>query len=354
MELTEQAINQRATNYFGKAYQNFTDATANAGEIQKHYLLAGYKVRLRFAGPALIPHLTPAFQHLETTPFQNPQFTVCLWDNDTTQTTMIPSDWEPEDIRERGEIRGFNSARFQTAFLHGANSFQMLDNDLNISLYRVRDADHIPFWESSAPLKVSIHWWMRNNNRQYAHAAAVGTPQGGVLLVGRGGSGKSTTALSTLHSDLSYASDDYCIVQNEPTPFVYSAYSSAKVFPETVAQFPHLQRIFGHLPYIQAEKNLYYLQQHYPHKIINGFPIKAIIVPQVTKQTQGSIQPISAVKALGALAPSSIFQLPCSGKNDFDRMAELIKKVPCYGLNLGSDLAQNANLIHQFVQSISS
>jgi hypothetical protein len=46
-------------------------------------------------------------------------------------------------------------------------------------------------------------------------------------VAGKGGSGKSTTALACLDSPLVYASDHYCSLTNEPAPYVYSLYDSA-------------------------------------------------------------------------------------------------------------------------------
>ena len=42
---------------------------------------------------------------------------------------------------------------------------------------------------------------MSDRNLQYVHAGAVGNKNGGILLVGKGGSGKSSTALACLKSD---------------------------------------------------------------------------------------------------------------------------------------------------------
>ena len=44
-------------------------------------------------------------------------------------------------------------------------------------------------------MRALFHWIMEDRGRALVHAAAVGRSDGGLLIVGRGGSGKSTTAL---------------------------------------------------------------------------------------------------------------------------------------------------------------
>ena len=74
--------------------------------------------------------------------------------------------------------------------------------------------------------------------RCFCTAAAVGQAAGGVLLVGAGGSGKSTCALSCLTSDLLYAGDDYVAVELRPEPRVLSLFCSGKLEPDHAALLP--------------------------------------------------------------------------------------------------------------------
>ena len=77
------------------------------------------------------------------------------------------------------------------------------------------------------------------------HAAAVGDESGGVLLVGRGGSGKSTTALSCLGTQVGYLADDYCLVEMVEGPRVHSLYTSGKANRGSIARLPRLRAAFA-------------------------------------------------------------------------------------------------------------
>ncbi|MHA1169545.1 MAG: hypothetical protein ACTSRU_17095, partial [Candidatus Hodarchaeales archaeon] len=56
--------------------------------------------------------------------------------------------------------------------------------------------------------------------------------------------------------------------------------------------------------------------------------------------------PASAGEVLRALAPSTLLQLPGAGKADIKIMSRLIRKVPGYTLELGSDISS----IHEVIK----
>ena len=58
------------------------------------------------------------------------------------------------------------------------------------------------------------------HKQQVVHAASVGTKDGAVLIVGKGGSGKSTSALACLNAGMYYLGDDYTLISNDSNPQV--------------------------------------------------------------------------------------------------------------------------------------
>ena len=240
---------------------------------------------------------------------------------------------------------------FYTTFQLGADILCMLDIDRGLALYWCRDAQKIPAYERSAPIRTLIHWWMREHNRQLIHGGAVGTATGGVLLVGRGGSGKSTTALACLDAGFSYVSDDYCLVASRPTPYVYSLYNSAKLKREDIDRFPNLAPAIQDQPMPQMDKAVFWLHNHCPEKIEIGFPVHAILWPQVTSRALTSVRETSAATGLRALAASTIFQLPGAGQQDFQNMIRLVKEIPNYVLELGSDITEIPNVVGKLLDN---
>lgn len=332
--------------FFRAAYQAFQRAEQAAGDpIERFYSIGGYIVRLRFAGPVLVPLITPALAHLATEPVSRPALTVCLWDSASTNASLPPPPWRLGDYLARGEIRGLSSGRFRAAFNLGSGVLRMLDAERNVALWWIRDACLLPSHEIGSPLSAILYWWMSLRGRQYVHAGAVGTPTGGVLLAGKGGCGKSTAALACLDSELVYVGDDYCLLATEPAPYAYSLYSSGKLDGEHIRRFPFLVPVISNANHLDSEKVLLFLHQHFPGKLSSGFPIRAILLPRITGRPGTTLTPTSPMIGLKALAPSTIFQLSGAGGAVFQTLARFVGLVPCYYLNLGTDPTKIPHMI---------
>jgi hypothetical protein len=340
------AAHGRSIAHFKAVYEASQAAAQSVGGfIDRFYSIGGYNIRLRFAGAALIPHMTPALAHLEVSPNATPALTVCLWDSASTQISLPPASWRGEDFLARGEIQGYNDDRISMTYQYGVEGFSMLDAEQDLAVFCVRDASQVPYYEKGAPLRTILHWWLSNHARQLVHAAAVGTLAGAVLIGGKGGSGKSTTALACLNSELFYIGDDYVLLGAEPTPFVYSLYNSAKLNADHVHRLPYLVSKISNPEQLDTEKALVILKDHYPQKVINGLPVRAILLPRVTGLPETKLKKVSPAMGLAALAPSTIFQLPRAGDGAFQYLARFVKRVPCYCLEVGTDLSQIPDVI---------
>lgn len=319
------------------AYQRAEQAVG--GAIDRYYTIGGYTVRLRFAGPALVPFITPALEHLAASAdMTRADLTICLWDSVSTFTSMPPCPWERDDYMARGEVRGFSNARTHTAVSGDVGAVSMLDETENLGVFWIRDACHVPTYERGAPLRTIIHWWMRQHGRLLVHAGAVGPHEGGVLLAGKGGSGKSTAALASLVYGWRYAGDDYCLLASNGVPYVYSLYNSAKLNVTHLKNFPIMLPAISNPEELASEKALLYLYQHQPISLISGLPVRVILLPRVTGRPETVVTPAAPTAALQALGPSSLFQLPGTGQSEFRALADLVRKVPCYHLELGTEL----------------
>jgi hypothetical protein len=336
--------------FFHLLYEGFQRALKVAGADDRFYMIGSYTLCLRFAGVGLISQLVPALSHLEIEPVAHADLTICLWDSASTGTQLplligsmvelVRRNWG-EYLGPRKELIAFDGDRVRTNFHIGPNILSVLDHQQNLACYWIDDAKDIPYWEKGSPLQTILNWWTTDRQHQYVHAGAVGTPTGGVLLAGKGGSGKSSTALACIDSPLVYASDDYCLVSNDPKPHVYSLYNTAKLKGQAdLERFPKLAPLVNNVDRLGLEKAMLFLHQHHPDKISRGFPIKAVLVPQVTGKVDTHLRPTTAGVALRALAPSTIFQLAGSGQRAFGIMSSLVKQLPCYVLELGTDMAQ--------------
>jgi hypothetical protein len=345
--------------YFATFQEGFDRAAAaTGGPIDYVYDIGGHSVRMRFAGKGLVPHLTPAFAHLRGGQTVSPDLTICLWDSVTTDTPpplLLSSLLYLLELRwfelrsNRREIKGYHSDRIRTMFHFGPNILSAMDTNENIAIYWIWDARATPYYEKGYPLTKILNWWTENRSLQCVHAAAIGTPQGGVLLAGKSGSGKSTTSLLCLNSELSYVSDDTSLVAWNPEPYVFSLYNTAKLM--SLELLPHLEGCVTNREWGNGEKALIFLHEHFPDKLVRGFPLKGILLPKVSGQPRTVLRDASPAAALKALAPSTIYQLAGSGQQELTKMARLVRQVPSYHLELGTDLREIPDVIMKVVSS---
>ncbi len=341
--------------YFQMVYEGFLRAEGKTGSFRRYFDVAGQTICLRFAGPALIPQVTPAMDHIAAAPTSTPSLTICLWDCVSTRTKMpllvssliqtLQQGWY-DTLSPRREIKGYHGDRIRTIFHYGPSILTLMDTRQDLAIYWLHDAEALPYYEKGYPFTTILNWWMENQELQCVHAAAVGTAGGGVLLPGKSGSGKSTTALTCLNSALSYVSDDTCVVTGCPQPYAYSLYNTAKlVSEEDIARLPHLAATVINPNRIDGEKAMILVNRHYPEKIVKGFPIKAVLTLLVTGKPETKLRPATAGTALKALAPSTIMQLPGAGQKALRLISMLLRQVPCYVLELGTDLPRIPEVI---------
>jgi hypothetical protein len=303
-------------------------AAAAGGAVDLRLAVAGKPVCLRFAGARAAAALSPAFAHLEARDNEPPALTLHVWDSGTrgAETTGAGASY----YSEQDGVRALHQP--------ASGVFSVLDAEADTGWFWMPDANGLPYWDYTAPFRHLLSWWLDARGLRQVHGGAVGTEDGGVLLVGPGGSGKSTTALSTLLDErLRYAGDDYVAVGSGPVPAVHSLYCSGKVHPEDLHRLPHLEPALadGARP---DEKAVFYVEHAFPGRSIAGFPLRAIVVPRVTERRAARAVPGTCAEALAALAPSTIFQLHPPARDALAWMAGLVRAVPTFVLELGSDV----------------
>jgi hypothetical protein len=226
----------------------------------------------------------------------------------------------------------------------------MIDLQKGLALYWVHEARSLPYYEIGSPLRTILHWWADRDPYQFVHAGAVGTRDGGVLLAGKGGMGKSTTALACLDAGMLYASDDYCMVRAGSDPRVYSVYNTAKLRGDLdVERFPRLAPLVSNKTRLESDKALLFLNQHFPERVCRDLSLKAILMPRVTGRKGEGLRPAGRAEVLLALAPSTLFQLPGAGADCMRTISRIVVSVPGYHLEVGSDLGAIPGVIEELL-----
>ena len=309
--------------------QSVFERAASTTALSVSFQLAGRLVRLKFASAALRAAFTPAFAHLEPAGDGPADLTVFCWDDASSGEILA----EPEAAAGRSGVE-FVDGPVRIAWEPEQRHFSAFSIPKRLALLRAPDAEALPSWERAAPLRRILHWWTSEQGLQLVHAAALGDRDGGVLLVGPGGSGKSTTALACIGSSIGYAGDDYCLVSMEGAPRVHALYGSGKADAASVARLPNLRAAFAASTLQGEGKTVIFVEKK---NIVGSFPLRAIVAPKVAADTDGRLDPLSKAEALRAVAPTTLFQMPGDRRESLSRLTTLIRELPCWRLSVGRD-----------------
>lgn len=338
-----------AVQFFDAASAAFDRGAAALGLDEHDLTIAGARIRLRFAGQALQPLLLPPIEHSRTRDDgSDVALTVSFFDSLTTGVPMPPPAWGPGDYGPKGSIIGFNDDRMHAAYQPGVDILNLYDADRHAGLYWVAEPNVVPWWET--PLRTMLHWWAAPTTLQPLHGGAVGRNGVGVLVVGNSGAGKSTTTLACLEAGMEYVGDDYLVV-DVASAIAYSLYSTVKLEPENLDRFPTLAPLVANADRLDTQKAIVRLNEHRGERIVSSLQLRAIVLPHVTGQRESFLAPGSEAEALRILAPTTSFHLPGYAREVVTKLGALVRSLPCYRLEAGTDLEQLTATITDLIES---
>jgi hypothetical protein len=346
-------------SYIRTLHESFLVAAEAAGGLVERDLAIGPAgVRLRFAGDALVSRVLPALAHLVTSEPAAPRLTLSVWDSGSTGVEIPPFPWLPRDLRQRGEVAGYNDARLRTVYhgdvldpTLGFNALSMYDAEAGSGIFWVESVDRLPWFESAEPLRPLLHWGLMDQSCHLLHAGAVANDDGGVLLAGSGGAGKSTSTLACIEAGFRFVSDNYVLMTRGAQPIAHSIFCTAKVRPEGIRFHPRIREMVADVDEGSEEKYVLDLNRHMPERLTRSAPIDAVLLPRRSDSGRVTARPTSPTQGLLALAPSTIYQLPSGRGVSLEPMSELVRQVPTYVLELGGPPDQVPGAIAELLAS---
>jgi hypothetical protein len=341
-----------ASAFFASAMAAYGRAVGRGGDpVDRCYRIGRQTIRFRFANHTLVPAVAPAIEHLRTDPSDDPALTICLWDSRSTDVPMPPPPWPWESTTIRGEIELPAGEGLFASIQPEFCGLNLLHLARRTAMYWVRDARLFPSHEHAEPLLRTFHWWFRAHGCHLVHGGAVGTAGGGVLLAGKGGAGKSNTALSCAVDGMTYAGDDYCLFSLDTPPTIFGLYRTAKLDSADVGRFPALAGAIANPGRVAGEKAVYVLNgDEVP--IVRELALRAICVLRISGGLGTSVEPAPKRAAFLAIAPNTICQLPDAGSEAIAAVSRLVRTVPCYYLNVGSDPAQRVAAVRSILGNV--
>jgi hypothetical protein len=328
-----------AQKYLDSSLRQFHKLAVSGGIVTRNFLLAGKTIRLEVSAGAMARAILPALSHLAESEATKPDLTICAWDSESTGAPGLSPGWGLESYRREGYISGFNDARFHTAMQSDPIILRMIDMAQGLALYWTPTASRIPYWEMGAPLRPLLHEWLKRTGFVAVHGGAVGWANGGLFLAGAGGRGKSNVALACLNSELRYASDDFCFLSRSSPWTVHSLYCTGKIAAGDLVRHPHLRDSVSNPDRLDLEKALFYLNEQFGERLILEMPLLAVVLPRLVKEGPARIIAVSPDVAHRELALSTIELSRWTGRDTLIGVAELLRDLPCYELQIGASIA---------------
>lgn len=335
--------------YFEWCHQLFLEREQECGSGCDYFVRIGgrFTVRIRFSGSELVSPFMRALAHLFTEPVDVPDLTICVWDRSPKDSGLILYPFGRDSERSKRHT----VSDIQIGCDLYPSRLNLFSAKRKLGLFFISDIKQYPWYESCRPLRNIIHWWGLTQKLYMMHAACIGTEEGGILIAGGPGAGKSTTALSSLNRALSFICDDLCLIgiEDDKRVFAYSLYGTAKL--------EHFQRLAELEPHVvnrdraAGEKFYLYVNESYPGKLLKRTPLSAIVVPKISGEKLSHLSPIPSIQAFQALVGSTSQELGGASADDFFGPFRFCKATPCFSLASGTDLShlqeQLANLLTQ-------
>jgi hypothetical protein len=321
---------------FADTADGFARAETILGAVEADIAVAGHRFRIRLAGEALAHALLPALERCRAPGHDplEPTAEFCAWDSAESGIDPPRPPWSRGDYLPRDEVRGSGEAGIDASYALADRILALWRRSDRRGLFWANDGRALPAWEPTAPLRNLFSWALVDFGLVLAHAAVVGTAAGGVLLAGRGGSGKSTTAMVCVDAGWRYVSDDYCVLDASEQPTAHALYGTAKLWPEALARLPRLAAAAAYQR--DDAKLILDLTGSFSGSLTECLPLRAVVVPTVAPAT-GTLRRLPVAAGARALAPSTLFQIPGARGSSLGVIAEILRRVPVFGLDVGPD-----------------
>jgi hypothetical protein len=199
-----------------------------------------------------------------------------------------------------------------------------------------------------APFRTLAQWAAADMGDLMLHGAGVGRPEGGVLLLGAGHAGKSTTALATVAAGGVTVGDDYVWLRNKEAVSCFRTVKtrhSARVrLVGAAAGLP------GFDMYYDEPKRVHYLD-HADHAMVRRLPLLGAAVVRIGAATT-QWRRIAPVEAFLQAAPTSILQATTDRAQQMRQIKHLLTDLPTYELSVSADFLEVGDTVLRFVDTL--
>lgn len=313
--------------------------------------IAGLPIRLEFENELLREIISPAFRHLEAANDAEPELTIFVFEEPSLFESVFFLAELANNAAER-EVWLEESPELTVILQKQGRFVTAVDWATKTAYWLVPDADSIPYINRAHSLQPLLSYWLGKQERYFVHGAAVGHGNGGVLILGHNGAGKSTAALTCLVDGMPYVADDHCLVSLDGEPLAHSIYGTGKVVFEEMGSFPQLAPAAQTHNRPDGEKALYFLAGLPIAHLVRRLRLRAIFLARIAHRPRTGLREIGQAEGFRALAESCALHAPTSRAQALRIFRGLVQRLPSYVLELGRDLHSTPAAIRGFLDRL--
>ena len=305
----------------------------------------GVGVRVHLVGGRVAAELEPGL--LQRSEAARPDVELWSFDHASSGVVPPPAPWSHDAYRPREEVAGWTEAPVFASFDTAHATLCAADTGAGHGVQWARDAAAYAPWEGGAPLRYLLRWLLAPHGLHLVHGAVVGTDRGGVLLVGKAGSGKSTSSLACLDAGMQFVADDYFLLSADPEPVAHPLFTVAKADEHSISLLGDIAARS------RGAKRDWRGKYRLPvgDLVVDSMKILAVVLPRRGGRT-GSPMLGGAREALKETVTSSLSQLPGASATTLAALRPAFDRLPCYELEVGPDLQQIPAALTELIESL--
>jgi hypothetical protein len=337
--------------------QAFRDACASVGNVRElAFRFAGRPVRIRAAGAGLAEILYRCFEPLALSGDLpgSPALSVHAWDRAETGVGCpgIPFAPDVTDPLGPGLMHQYDGGRILRYDL--ADVVSCFDRAGGQLYLHVTDSRKLRLEERSKPFQFFLATWYMDGGVQLIHAGAVARQGRAVLFGGMNGSGKSTSAIACALAGFDFLADDTVgIAVEESRIAAYACYNGVRCGARALGWFPQLEAVsMAPTRPSPRPKNLAYMSDLCPGRIPAEASVVAVAAVRIVGEGVTTLTSASKASILRRLAPSTLLRGLGAGSKGFAEIAEMTRRLPCYDLAIGADVADVPGLVDRLLSDL--
>lgn len=199
-------------------------------------------------------------------------------------------------------------------------------------IFYMNESARMPSWHIYSPLKELIHLWCLSRNMLLLHAGSVIDRFGNAsLLLGKGGTGKSTMTMQALALGLKSCGDDYVVVDVNKMQ-LYALYRTLKWKDNSAVVRPDYLNEFHSVWDQRAQKSVFYAP-HTDEKVTGCADLVSLLVLQRGEGIR--VSKLSFCEAITGVAFSSIAQSPAAASRFMTLVRQLLQQIAAWHYCIG-------------------